>query len=222
MSMTLILWKGPVVREVEDAEALLKPYYDRQDDRGFEASDAIAAFADDLRSLYPWRELTNEETVARMSEEERAQWTPEALKEMRGVEGGEPFATIPFDQTERIVLVDIRWGADDGVVEDVMRLAEEHRLMLYDPQGPDIYPPDEWHTEPTPGPPPQLTAGVVLRCVLMVVPFVAATCAAWFVPWVWLRWPLIAIGLFFTAAALFAAYAVVASSAGWGEQEEAG
>lgn len=30
MSMTLILWKGPVVREVEEAEALLKSYYDRE------------------------------------------------------------------------------------------------------------------------------------------------------------------------------------------------
>src|SRR5690349_23633687 len=137
MSMTLILWKEPVIREAEEAEAMLKPYYDHQDDSGFEPSTSIAAFADDLRALYPWRDLTNEETVARMSEEERAKWMPEALKEIRGVDGGEPFATLPFDQTERIILVDIKWGADDGVVEDIMRLAEEHGLLLYDPQGPE-------------------------------------------------------------------------------------
>ena len=64
--MTLILWKGPVVREAEAAEALLKPYYDGLDDSAFEASADIAAFADELRRLYPWRDLTHEETVARM------------------------------------------------------------------------------------------------------------------------------------------------------------
>ena len=220
MSMTLILWKEPVVREAEEAEAMLKPYYDHQDDSGFEPSTAIAAFADDLRALYPWRDLTNEETVAQMSEDERAKWKPEALKEIRGVDGGEPFATLPFDQTERIILVDIKWGADDGVVEDIMRLAEEHGLLLYDPQGPEVYPADSWHTEPAPGPPPKLTTGMLLKSVLMVVPFVAATYGAWLIPWGWLRWPLVAIGLFFTAAALFAFWAVVASTSDKGDGAE--
>ncbi len=67
--MTLILWKGPVVREVEEAEALLKPYYDREDESAFEASTDMVAAGEELTRLYPWRWLTNEETVAQMSEE---------------------------------------------------------------------------------------------------------------------------------------------------------
>lgn len=218
MSMTLILWKAPVVREAEEAEALLKPYYENEDDSAFEPSPDIAAFADELRGLHPWRDLTNEETVARMSEEERAQWKPEALKELRGVDGGEPFANLPFDQTERLLLIDIRWGADDQVLDDIERLAREHGLVLYDPQGPDVHLPDD-PLEPEDAPPP--SAADCAKAVLMVVPFIAATYGAWLIPWGWLRWPLVAIGLFFTAAALFALYAVIAAAFGWHEEKPA-
>jgi hypothetical protein len=43
--MTLLLWKAPVVDDSDQAEALLKPYYDRGDESAFEPSDAVAEMA---------------------------------------------------------------------------------------------------------------------------------------------------------------------------------
>ena len=200
MSMTLILWKGPVVRDAEDAETLLKPYYDREDDSAFEPSPDITAVADELRRLYPWRDLTNEETVARMSEEERARWKPEALREIRGVEGGEPFATIPFDQTDRLLLIDIVWSADDKVVDDIVRLAREHDLVLYDPQGPDVHLPDDpVDTEPT----PPTTVMDAIKFLPLVAILLALTYAAWRIPIGWIRWPALIVAGFIASAGLF-------------------
>jgi hypothetical protein len=48
--------------------------------------------------------------------------------------------------------------------------------------------------------------------------FAGLTYAAWLIPYGWLRWPLVLIGLFFTAAALMAGWACVAASL---EPEEA-
>lgn len=141
--MTLVLWRAPVVREAVEAEALLKPFYDHQDDSAFEPSPNIAAVAEELRRLYPWRELTNEETVARMTEKERQSYSPDALKELRGVEGGEAWGDLPFAQTDRLLLLDLRWSEDNAIVGDIERLAREYQLVLYDPQGPDIYLPTD-------------------------------------------------------------------------------
>jgi len=207
MSMTLILWKGPVVREAEEAEALLKPYYDRQDDNGFEKSPAIAAFAEDLRALSPWRELTNEETVARMSEAERAQYKPEALKEIWGVDGGEPFATLPFDQTDRLLLIDIVWSADNQVLDDIIRLAREHELVLYDPQGPEVYLPDD----PLPSDEPEgpLGASAYLMAFGVTLFGIALTVLGWELPIPVLNWLLIAAGLFVLGVGVTLLYAFI-------------
>ena len=53
MSMTLYLWKAPVVNDPEEAEALLKPYYDRQDDSAFESSPDTAEVAKQLLQQFP-------------------------------------------------------------------------------------------------------------------------------------------------------------------------
>jgi hypothetical protein len=144
MSMTLILWKAPVVREPEEAEALLKQFYECEDDSAFEPSSDIAAVAEELRRLHPWRMLTNEETVARMSDEERQSYRPEVLGELRGVEGGEPWGDLPFWQSERLLMLDLRWGAaSDAATDDIVRLAREHDLVIYDPQGPSVHLPTD-------------------------------------------------------------------------------
>ena len=207
MSMTLILWKGPVVREAEEAETLLKPYYEREDDSAFEASPAIAAFAEELRALYPWRDLTNEETVARMSEKERAQWKPEALKEVRGVDGGEPFASIPFDQTDRLLLIDIVWSADSAVLDDITRLAREHELVLYDPQGPEVYLPDD--PLPTEGPDEPLGAGAYALAFGVTLFGAALIALGWKLPVPVLNWLLIAGGLFVLGVGITLLYAFI-------------
>ncbi|MFL6734614.1 MAG: hypothetical protein ACJ8EY_07950 [Sphingomicrobium sp.] len=43
----------------------------------------------------------------------------------------------------------------------------------------------------------------------MALFFAAATFAAWQLPWGWLRWPLVGIGLFLTGAALLVVYSMV-------------
>lgn len=112
--MSLILWKAPVVREAEEAEALLEPWYERGDDSAFEASPDIARVADELRRRFP------------------DDPSPDPPDE------SSPWADLPFDQSERLLCLSLRWSADDSVLDSIVDLAGEHGLVLYDPQGPEI------------------------------------------------------------------------------------
>jgi hypothetical protein len=51
--MTLFLWKTPVVADADEAERLLRPYYDRGDDSAFQASADLATAANDLLLRFP-------------------------------------------------------------------------------------------------------------------------------------------------------------------------
>jgi len=51
--MTLILWKAPVVAELDEAESLLKPYYDDGDESAFEPSPDLAKVASELLRRFP-------------------------------------------------------------------------------------------------------------------------------------------------------------------------
>ena len=53
MSMTLILWKAPVVEDADQAKALTEAWYQSEDDSAFEPSEDIARVADLLRSRWP-------------------------------------------------------------------------------------------------------------------------------------------------------------------------
>ena len=53
MSMTLILWKAPVVDDADAAERLVAPYYERGDDGAFEPSPDVAAVAAELLRRFP-------------------------------------------------------------------------------------------------------------------------------------------------------------------------
>ena len=201
MSMTLILWKAPVVDDPADAQELLKAWYETEDDSAFEPSGDIAIVAEELRRLYPWRDLTNEETVARMSEEERSRYKPDALSEIRGVEGGEPWAEMPFYQTDRLLSVEVRWGADDAVIAAIVALARKFELVLYDPQGPDVFlatDPIEVMTEF-----PGFKLGDWLKIAAMVAVLSALTYGAWLLPIGWIRWPVAFVIGFIAAAAWF-------------------
>ena len=201
MSMTLILWKAPVVDDPDDAQTLLKDWYETEDDSKFEPSGDIALVAAELRRLYPYRELSNEETVARMSEEERGRYKPEALKEIRGVEGGEPWADLPFYESDRLLALDVRWGADNAVIAAIVALARKHELVLYDPQGPDVFLPTDPIDELTEFPGFKLSDW--LRITAMVALLTGLTYGAWLLPIGWLRWPLVVVAGFIAAAAWF-------------------
>lgn len=127
MSFSLILWKAPVVLDAEEAEALLKPYYDNGDESGFEASGDIKRCADELRRRFP-------DDPSREPPDESSPW-----------------ALLPFDQSERLLVLSLRGDAEDAVVDAVVDLAEAHSLVLYDPQGPEIIVPfDPFETEDRP------------------------------------------------------------------------
>lgn len=117
--MSLILWKAPVVHDPEEAEALLEPWYARGDDSALEASEDIKRCADELRRRFP-----DDPSPARP-------------------DGPSPWAELPFEQSERLLSLSLRWGADDAVVDAIVDLAGEHSLILYDPQGPEIVLPDD-------------------------------------------------------------------------------
>lgn len=90
MSMTLLLWKAPVVDDPDEAERLLQPYYDREDDSAFEPSADIATVSNELLRRFP--EAANG-----------------------------PWADFPPEQTDRLLLLSIRWGANNAVIDAIVR-----------------------------------------------------------------------------------------------------
>lgn len=215
MSMTLILWKAPMVADEEEAKALTAAWYESEDDSAFEPSADIAKVADELRRRWPYRFLTNEETVARMSEEERAQYSPEALKEIRGVDEpeGSPWADLPFWQSDRLLVLDIRWSADDEVAAVITALARTCELVLYDPQGPEVYLPTDPLPSDDPIPPP--TAWEWFKAVAMAAALCTATYVVWQIPIWWLKWPAVIIAGFVAAAGVFVVGAMIAGVLGF-------
>ena len=215
MSMTLILWKAPVVGDADEAKALLTSWHKGEDDSAFEPSPDIARVADELRRRWPYRELSNEETVARMSEEERQHYSPEDLRQLRGMDEpeGSPWSDLPFWQSERLLVLDIRWGASDEVVTAIYALARTCELVLYDPQGPDVFLPTDPIEDLTEEPKARVKdwLGITAMCAVLC----GVTYAAWLIPIGWLKWPAVIVAGFFAAAALFVLGALIAAALGF-------
>jgi hypothetical protein len=131
--MTLILWQAPVVKDPDEAKALLQPYYDRADDSAFQPSAALAVVAGDL------------------------------LRRFAYADDG-PWSDAPPEETGRLLLLHIRWGADDAVIDTIVELAREHGLVLYDPQGPDVLLPGDRDES---GPIPRVSLVDHLKIVLL-------------------------------------------------------
>lgn len=113
MSMTLILWKAPVIGDPDEAKRLLEAWYDHEDDSAFERSDDLGIVLDRLLERWPF--------------------DPES--------GSDPWADGP-DNTGRLLDLSISWSGDDRILADITALARIHELVIYDPQGPDIILPD--------------------------------------------------------------------------------
>lgn len=179
--MTLILWKGPQVGEPEEAERLLAPYYESGDDSAFEPSSSIAEAAEELRQLYP-------DDDAGLGEDD-CPWSD------RG------------DQTDRLLVLTIRWSAADEVLLEIERLALEHDLVLYDPQGPEIYLPGEPVRHDGPVEPPGFTANLMAAAVTLVG--VALVVMGWRLSIPFLNWLLVGLGLFIFGVGLTLIYAFI-------------
>lgn len=167
--MTLILWKAPVVNDPDEAERLLKPYYEHGDDSAFHPSADIARVAAELLRRFP------------------------------DAEDG-PWAELPTEQADRVLLLDIRWGADDAVIDAIVELAREHELVLYDPQGPDVQLPSD-PVDSVQIPPPKLVDQ--LKVVVMGLAAAGVFWLGWRINVPVLDWLLMIIGGFFLAVVVF-------------------
>lgn len=171
MSMTLILWKAPVVDDPDEAKRLLDRWYEDGDDSAFEPSEDLGIMLDRLLGQWPF--------------------DPET--------GAAPWADGP-ENTGRVLDLSLRWGGDDRILADITALARIHGLVLYDPQGPDVFLPDTPIEGLTEFPGFKLVDW--LKIGAMVLALSALTYAAWLIPH-WIRWPAAAIAGFFAAAAWF-------------------
>ena len=192
MSMTLILWKAPVVEDPDEAGRFLDPWYETGDDSMFEPSEDIARAADMLRSRWP--DAYEDEP-------------PDDC----------PWADMPFEQSDRLLAIHIRWDADDTAVAAIYVLAKKLGLVLYDPQGPDVFLP----TDPIdPGPVPPPTLWEWFKAVAIAAFLCAVTYAAWLIPIGWLKWPAVIVAGFLAVAGLFVVGATIAGALGWVDVNE--
>jgi hypothetical protein len=185
--MTLILWKAPVTGDPDEAKALLERWYEHGDDSAFEPSEDIALVADLLRSRWP---------------DDYGAEPPDIC----------PWADMPFEQSDRLLAIHARWGADDAAIAAIYVLAKKHGLVLYDPQGPDVFLPTDPLPTKEPIPPP--TAFEWFKAVAIPVALLGLTYAVWHIPIGWVRWPALIVAGFVAAAALFVLGAMIAGMLG--------
>ena len=223
MSMDLYLWKAPVTGDEDEARKLVDRYFDKQEQGVFEPSPDIAAAAEELLRLYPYWPISGEELMASMTDEEKGRYTGEGLAQLRESgsyrqgQGG-PWSDLPFEQSDGLLVLNIRWSAHDGVLDDIVRIGRERELVIYDPQGPSVYLPtdpiDEEAEES------RATAKDWLGILAMCAFLVALTYAAWLIPFGWLRWPAVIVAGFFAAAGLFVLGGMIAAALGFIDLEE--
>lgn len=182
--MTLILWKSPVGSDPDDAKALLTPWYINGDESAFQPSTDLAAVRDELVKAYPL-EPTGDPS--------------------------NPWAEDP-ECSDRLLTLSLRWGVESAILADVVALARKHELVLYDPQGPDIF----LHTDPidelTSIPPPTIFEW--FKAVAIPLALIALAIAAWNVPIGWVRWPAVVLLGFCAAAGLFVLALLIAHRVG--------
>jgi len=183
MSMTLILWKAPLVDDADEAQALLKTWYETGDDSAFEPSDDLETVYTLLINNYP----------------------------LNGENEDSPWADGP-EYDGRLLVLSLRWGGRSRILADIPVLAKKYELMLYDPQGPDVFLPSD---PLEPGPIPPHTAWQWFKGFAIPVALIALTYAAWQIPSGWLRWPAVIVAGFLAAAGLFVFYLMVAGELGW-------
>lgn len=190
MSMTLILWKAPVVDHPDEAQALLEPWYKTGDDSAFEPSDDLARVHDLLLQNHPFD-----------AQDDDSPWADEP------------------ENTGRLLVLDVRWGERNRLLADIPVLAKKFELVLYDPQGPDVFLPSD---PLEPGSVELPTPWEWFKGFAIPVVLIGLTYAAWQIPWGWLRWPAVIVSGFIAAAGLFVFFLMIAGAFGFiGVDDEA-
>ena len=182
--MTLILWKAPVVDDPDEAKALLTPWYISEDQSAFEPSADLKTVYDILLREYPYD----------------------------AKHGANPWADPPH-VTDRLLVLSLRWGGESRLPADITALARKFDLVLYDPQGPDVFLSTDPVEELTEVPPP--TAWEWFKSLAIPAALIALTYAAWLIPVGWIRWPAVIVAGFFAAAGLFVCGLMIAAALGF-------
>jgi hypothetical protein len=111
-----------------------------------------------------------------------------------------PWAESPPRQADRVLHLEIRWGAADTVVDTIVELAREHGLVLYHPQGPDVFLPlDPVALGPVPAP----RLRDYFRISFMGVAALAVVWLGWQIGVPVLNWLLMIVGGFFFSVVVF-------------------
>ena len=114
-------------------------------------------------------------------------------------------AEIPWgdspEGSDRLVSLHVRWSAQDEDLDEIVGLAREHDLVLYDPQGPSFHSPaaeDDGSVEPY-----VPTLGELLRCLLITAIGVLLVLLGLKASVPVLSWIVIFVGGFVTLVAVF-------------------
>jgi hypothetical protein len=132
----------------------------------------------------------------------------ELLRQFPDAEDG-PWADSAPEPSERLLLLSIRWGADDAVTDAITKLARDHELVLYDPQGPDVGIVRD-PIEPGPTPPPSVKDH--LWFVLMGLAAAGVFALGWWIDVPVLDWILMIAGGFFFSVIVFLLYILLFES----------
>ena len=118
VSYDLIVWKSPPTTDLDEFHARLERFFEADDVDAFDPSQDVTAFYDELLSIHPPLESYAEEEIDIV----RSPWS------------------VTPGRSDRLVDLNMTWSSD-WMATLVPDLAAKHGLMLYDPQGPDIFPP---------------------------------------------------------------------------------
>jgi hypothetical protein len=111
MNMDLYLWKAPVIDDPDKAGALLDRFYEQGERSVFQPSEDIVRALENIRQRYPD--------------------DPES--------DDVPWSSWPIEGSDRLIALNIRWSVDNEMLDTIIAIAAEHDLVVYDPQGPDVY-----------------------------------------------------------------------------------
>jgi hypothetical protein len=167
MSFDLIVWKEPAVTTEEQASSLVNRFHESDDPGVFRASEDVLRFYDELLQRCPALEAFDDDD-RRVAES--------------------PWSVTP-ERSDRVIELNIRWGAPDAMIDTMVELARKHQLVMYDPQGPTLHSPvveDE----------PQDIAGQVKQALIAGAVGLLLIVAGTVIPIRFLGWPIIGIGAF--------------------------
>jgi hypothetical protein len=191
--MDLFLWKAPITDDPDEAAALVERYLEQGDKDVFEPSEDVSRVLQIIRKNYPD--------------------DPEG-----GADESSPWASWPIPDSDRLIELTIRWGGESRLPADVVVLARRFGLVLYDPQGPDVFLPTDPIEDLTST--SRTTPWEWAKICLMAGGLLALTYAAWLIPIGWIRWPAVIVAGFFAAAGVFVLGLMIASSLGFIDPEK--